>query len=142
MVRRILALLAGFIAANVIIILTQLIGGLIYGMPKIEPGDTGAIAAYVASMPMSAMLLVAAGYAIGYFTAGFVTRKISKWNSILLPGILGILGTIGWTLNISKIPHPLWMIVLGYLCFIPFVFLGHWVAGSSGDAPAAGDQRS
>ena len=130
MVRKILAVLAGFVTANVIIILAQLVGGFIYGMPKIERGDTAAIAAHVASMPASALLLVAFGYALGYFVAGYLMRKISRWDSVVLPGILGILGTIGWTLNIANIPHPTWMIVLGYLCFIPFALLGHWLASS------------
>ena len=134
MVRRILALLAGFVVANVIIIAMQFVGGLIYGFPKIAPGDTASIAAYTASLPTSAMLLLAFGYALGYLVGGYLTRKISKWNSIVLPSILGILGTIGWTLNISNIPHPTWMIVLGYLCFIPLALLGHRLASSSGNA--------
>jgi hypothetical protein len=80
------------------------------------------------------MLLLAFGYALGYLVGGYLTRKIAKWNSIVLPSILGILGTIGWTLNISNIPHPTWMIVLGYLCFIPLALLGHRLASSSGNA--------
>ena len=136
MVRKILALLAGFITANLIIIVVQFIGGLIYGMPKIKPGDTAAIAAYVAGLPATAMLLVALGYALGYFVAGFLMRKISRWDSLVLPVILGILGTIGWTLNIANIPHPTWMIILGYLCFIPFALIGHWVASRSSSAVA------
>jgi hypothetical protein len=131
MVRKILALLAGFVAANAIIIVAQLVGGLIYGMPRIERGDTAALAAHVASMPTSALLLVAFGYALGYLVAGYLMRKISRWNSIVLPLILGILGTVGWTLNIMNIPHPTWMIALGYLCFIPFALLGHRLASSS-----------
>lgn len=133
MVRKILAVLAGFGAAFVITVLVQMVGGLIFGMPKIEPGDRGALEAYVASMPVAAMLLVAGGYALGYLVGGFITRKISKWNSIVLPAILGILGTIAWTLNIAQIPHPMWMVVLGYFCFIPFALLGHRLASSSGD---------
>ena len=134
MVRKIIAVLAGFVTANLIIILVQLVGGLIYGMPKIEGRDTPALAAYVASMPTAAKLLVLFGYALGYVVAGYLMRKISKSNWIVLPGILGLLGTIGWTLNLAQIPHPIWMAVVGYLCFSPFTLLGHVLASPASDA--------
>lgn len=133
MVRKILAFLAGLIAAIAITIVAQLLNALIFGVPRIQPGDTEALAAYVAGLPAAAFILVAAGYAVGYFVGGFLMRKISRWDSIVLPALLGIFGTAGWTLNISKIPHPTWMIVLGFFCFLPFAFLGYRLAGS-GDA--------
>src|SRR5688500_13573937 len=130
MLRKILALLVGIIVANVIITLMHLVNGLIYGMPKIESGDSAAIATYVASLPTLALLVVAFGYALGYFVAGFAMRKVSRWHSSVLPVVLGVLGTLGWVLNLMNIPHPIWMTLLGFFCFIPFALVGHYIAGS------------
>jgi hypothetical protein len=128
MVRKILAGLAGIVVANILVFGFQMLSGLIFGVPKnLDPNDMEAMKAYIAGLPASAFLFVAASYAVAYFVAGFVMAKIAKWDSLVLPLVLGVLGTLGWILNISYLPHPVWMIVLGFFCFIPFALIGYRV---------------
>lgn len=129
MVRKILAVIAGLVVANVIIIVVQMVSGMIFGMPQnVSMSDTAAMSDYISGLPATAFLLVAFGYALAYFAGGFIMRKISQWDSLVLPMILGILGTIGWIANLSMLPHPIWVAVLGFFCFIPFALLGHRAA--------------
>lgn len=131
MVRKILGFVVGLVIANVIIIVSQMISGMIFGMPPtLDMNDTTAMANYISGLPTAAFALVAIGYALGYFVGGFAMRKVSQWDSLILPVILGALGTIGWIMNISMLPHPIWMVIVGFFCFIPFALIGHRAAKS------------
>lgn len=131
MARKILGFIAGLVVANIVIILSQMISGTIYGMPEnLDKNDPAAMAAFISGLPVSAFLLVLAGYAVGYFIGGFIMQKIARSGGLVLPIILGGLGTLGWIVNVAMLPHPTWIVVLGFVCFIPFAILGHRFAGN------------
>ncbi len=126
MLRKILAGIAGIFIANATFIVVQSLSGRIFGMPgDLDMNDPTAMARYVESLPASAFVLVLAGYALGCYLGGFAMFKIAKWDSLILPLVLGVMGTIGWTLNVSVIPQPTWMVIAGFFCFIPFALLGY-----------------
>jgi hypothetical protein len=130
MVRKILALIAGFITFGVVVTLIQLINGLIFGMPTPDViGNPEKMAAFVAAMPMGGFIGLLVSYGVGSFASGFVMRVISKWGSLVLPIVIGLLGTTAWVYNVAQIPHPMWVTILGLFCYVPFAILGHRAAG-------------
>lgn len=132
MIRKILAVIAGIIAAVIIFMIFQSIGGAIFGGPQMPEGggmpDPAVMAAYMASLPAGAFVLLALGYIVGSFAGGFVARKISQTDSLVVPVVVGVVLTLAWIMNISMVPHPVVMAVIGFFCYIPFTILGHRVA--------------
>ena len=129
MIRKILAVVAGIITAIVVFMVMQAIGGAIYGSPQVPEGggmpDPAVMAVYIQTLPVGAFVLLALGYIIGSFAGGFVARKISQSDSLVIPVIIGAVLTLAWILNISMVPHPMLMAVIGFFCYIPFTILGH-----------------
>ena len=132
MIRKILAVIAGTFAAVVIFTVMQTIGGAIFGSPQMPEGggmpDPAVMAAYMLNLPLGAFALLALGYIIGSFAAGFLARKISQSDSLVIPVIIGIVLTLAWILNIWMVPHPMLMTVIGFFCYLPFTILGHRLA--------------
>lgn len=128
--RKILGFIAVLVLANIVIITSQMISGMIFGMPAdLDRNDPASMGKYISTLPVTAFLFVLVGYAVGYFFGGFVMQKIARAGSLWLPLILGGLGTLGWIMNVAMLPHPMWIVVLGFLCFIPFAIFGHKLAG-------------
>ena len=126
MVRKILALVAGVITFWVVVTLVQLVTGLLFGMPDAETmGSPEKMKVFVMGMSVGGFIGLLLGYIIGSFASGFVMRKLSQWDSLVLPLIVGLLGTAGWAYTIVQIPHPMWVTILGFLCYIPFAILGY-----------------
>ena len=126
MVLKLLAGIAGIVVFVALVTLFEYVNGLIFGAPSIQAqSDLQALQQFIAQMPVGAGILLLVGYAVGSFAGGFVMAKIARWDSLVLPLVLGILGTIGWILNTIALPHPLWIKILGYLCFIPFALIGY-----------------
>lgn len=201
MLRSILAIVAGLGVAVVTFSLVQGISGVLFSPPSaVDYNDKTAVAALMASMPVSAFLILAAGYMLGSFLAGWLAWKLLQSQSLAawsfvsiidlifvgmvlvrvlvalslfegLPGavklllplviigaaviggvflgrvtahiqprpvgitpgiIIGVLLTGAWIMNVVNIPHPTWVVALGFLCFIPPVLLGSWLASRTG----------
>ena len=129
MVRKILGTVAGIIVAGPIFFLVQSINAVIFGFPKdLDLNDPAAVSEFMANMPTAAFLVVAFGYALGSFVAGWLARKITRADSLIIPLIIGSVLTLAWIGNITMLPHPLWMVVLCFLIYIPFTLLGHRAA--------------
>jgi hypothetical protein len=126
MVRKIIGGVIGLVTFFILASIIQTVNGLVYGAPPPETmTDLAAMSNYVAGLPAGAFTVLLAGYIVGSYAGGLVARVISKWDSLLIPIVIGALGTIGWIANVAVIPHPLWVIVVGMFCFIPFTLLGH-----------------
>ena len=132
--RRIAGTLVGLVAAFITISLSQLAMGFVMKPPTFEMmKDPAAMQAFVQSMPASAYLILALGYALGSFVGGFVAGKISGGSAAgFLPAMvigffLTVMGVINffWTMPGS----PLWAIVLCLVTYLPFSALGNKMAG-------------
>lgn len=129
MVRKILAFIAGFLTFMILVVVIQVINGLIFGMPTQDTmNDPVRMQAFVSAMPIGAFVGLLVSYIVGSFGSGFVMRKISRWDSLVLPILIGLIGTLGWAYTITQIAHPIWVTVVGFLCYLPFTLLGHRTA--------------
>lgn len=137
MTRKILAFLIGMFTFVVLVMAMQFVNGLLFGSPSAETmKDPAAMKEFVSKLPVGAFVLLLLGYIIGSIGSAFVMRIVSQWNSMSLPAIVGVLGTAGWAATISGIPHPMWVSLLGFVCFLPFTFLGHRLAANRSHAAA------
>ncbi len=137
--KRILAVVAGFVVANVVIAGTELVGSKVFPLPRgLDMKDPHALAAYVAGMPPGAVALVLFGYALGSFAGGVAATVISG-RATLTPGlVVGAFVTAGGVLNLVQIPHPLWLALASLAMYLPFAWLGSRALQhrDPGDAPA------
>jgi len=117
--RTILGVLAGLVVAWLVMSLCE------FGSVALHPPSPGlnlrhpeALALHIASAPLSALLLVLAGWVLGAFFGGWVAAKIARHRlaAALVIGALMVLGVIA---NNLLVPHPLWMTIAGITLPIP-----------------------
>lgn len=122
-VRGILAVLAGFVAASAVMMVFESINGSVLypELGKAAQGvtDREAIRKIFASAPTGALLVVLLGWAVGSLVGGWLATRIGKrapYRHAIVVGILIVLGAIA---NNLMLPPPLWFWVLGVLIPIP-----------------------
>ncbi len=108
-VRRLLAVLAGIVAAFVVIMLMEQLSTMVYPPPPgIDFKDPAQLKAFMATMPTTALLLVLLGYALGGLAGGAVAAKLSPDLPIRSAGTIAVVLVIGSLMNLRAIPSPLW----------------------------------
>jgi len=123
MVRNILAVLAGLAVG--VIVMTGMEGYVakLHPMPaSLNMQDKEGMAAYIASMPASAVIMMAVTYMLSSFVAGYTASRISK--KIRQSIVVGCILLIAGIANVVTYHHPLWMAILFLALYVPFAWLG------------------
>jgi hypothetical protein len=111
MVRRIVAILAGFVVANIVIFALEALGHVIYPPPAgLDLTKPEAFRTMVSQMPPGAFVLLLLGWLAGT-AAGVATAQRINRAPTLLPGL--VVGTMLFATtayNFSIIPHPAWVV--------------------------------
>jgi hypothetical protein len=84
--------------------------------------DPQALAAHIAAAPLSAMLVVIAGWALAAFAGALVAARIAR-HSLPAALVIGVLVLAGVIANNTMIPHPLWMTIAGIALPLPLAWL-------------------
>src|SRR5688500_20372286 len=114
--RRIAGTVVGFVAAFITISLSQLAMAFVMKPPSFEMmKDPAAMRAFVQSMPTSAYLILAVGYALGSFVGGFVAGKLSGGSSAgFLPALVfGAFLTVIVVINFIMLLRGIALIAIG-----------------------------
>ena len=121
--RSIAAAVVGVVVAWLAIMLAEFASASLHPMPTgFDMHDPASVAAFVAAMPGSALLLVLAGWVLGALLGGFVAAKIARRpRPALVVGFVIVAGVIA---NAVMIPHPSWMTIAGVLLPVPAAMLG------------------
>lgn len=132
MLRRILGVAAGMVAAFVVIIIAQIVMTQVIPPPSPETmKDPALLRKWVEAMPASANILLILGYVAGSFVGGFVASKAAGKNNGFLPALLvgiALLGA-GFVNFFFTMPgSPVWAIAISLIAYIPFALLGHKAA--------------
>ncbi|SUX48988.1 hypothetical protein [Chryseobacterium indoltheticum] len=128
MVRKILAVFAGVIAASICIWAIETINHLMFPYPEgIKPTDMEEFKAYVQTLPFLGKFMVIIGYAVGALVAGFISTKISKDGKPTAAIICGIVFLVFTIYNMTVLPTPIWFWILGVLVWI-LVLAGYKLA--------------
>ncbi len=129
MLKNIIGVVAGWIAAWILFTGIQLINYMIVPKPEgFDWADPGSIKQMIDTMPFYAWVILILGYVIGSFAAGFVIGKIAESKTMILPVIAALLFMLGWLGNIMTFPHPIWVVILVFLVYIPSTLAGHRLA--------------
>lgn len=107
--RAIFSVVAGLIVAVACVFALETIAHFIHPPPPgFDPRTVDAVRELVASLPISALLLIGAGWVFGAgfgaFIAVRVARREARWPGYLV-GSLVFAATLH---NLYMIPHPLW----------------------------------
>lgn len=130
------AVFVGLMVGVVVIFIVETMSHSIYPPPEnIDLTSKDALAKIISQAPVGALLFVILAYCLGSFIGGAVTHLISrlpKQRDALLTGlILLIFGAY----NLTHIPHPTWMVILGIVCFLPSAYLGGWLVRRRNRSP-------
>jgi hypothetical protein len=98
-IRKILAVVGGFVGASLVMMLFECINSFFYKFPSsMDPNNIEQLRAFSASLPWTAYVLVFVGWAAGAFVAGYLVSAISKEEGWILAGVEALLLVFaGWT---------------------------------------------
>jgi hypothetical protein len=123
--RKILAVVAGVILAGLVVYGVQAIGHRVYPPPEgLNMKDMEAMKAYVATLPVGALLFVLVAYILGSFAGGWLAAKIARASQIPLALTVGGVQLLFGIMNLVVIPHPTWFAIATVLAFLPAAYLG------------------
>ncbi len=129
-VRYVGAVIAGLIVAFLVVAGAEGIAHKIYPPP---PGtnmqDFEQVKRFVATLPVTAYVLVLAGWLIATFVATWLAAKIAR--NPLAGYIVGALLLAAGIANAFKIPQPVWFSIVSFV-----IYIGATIIGSRAGAPA------
>lgn len=138
--RTILGILAGMLAAWVVIMACQFGSAALYPPPPgLDPRQPEQLAAFIAGAPVAAMALVVASWVLGAFFGGWVAARIARDHPLFAALVVGLLVVAGVVANTALIPHPLWMTVPGIALPLPAAWLAMRGASRGRRLPAGGN---
>jgi hypothetical protein len=139
MVRSILAVLAGIVVGIALILLGHFLSSFIYPMPPgLDWKDHEAVAAWVATLPDSAFVLVLLSHALGPLGGGFVAAWIGRRARLVHALIVGAFFLVGGIMDLQDLPHPHWYAVAEYLIYLPAACAGALLAPRKSTPAAPG----
>lgn len=129
--RAIIAVIAGFVSAFAVMMTFELTNSFLFPFPPgLDVNDVAQVRAFAASMPLSALLLVAAGWMLGSFVGGYIATAVAGDDNLTPAHITGVLLTATGALNACMIQNPPWFHVGGLPVFVLFSAIGASVAVS------------
>jgi hypothetical protein len=121
--RTILGILAGLVVAWLAMTICEFASLFLHRPPAgLDLRDPQALAAHIAAAPLSAMLVVIAGWALAAFAGALVAARIAR-HSLPAALVIGVLVLAGVIANNTMIPHPLWMTIAGIALPLPLAWL-------------------
>jgi len=127
-IRSILAVITGFIAASAVMMVVETINGRIL-YPELGKGAEGLtdreqIRALMASAPVGAFVVVLIGWALGGAVGGFLATLVSGKPPPRHAVVLGVLLTLAGIANNLMLPPPAWFWIATLVVFLPAAYLG------------------
>ena len=121
--RRAAGVIAGIAIAFVLVQAAEMVVHQMHPFPSgMDTKDMTSIKAFVATLPVSAFILVLLGWFVGTVTGTFTASKIGR---SAIPGyVTGGLLFVAGIANSIIIPQPLWFSVVSFAIYIAGTLLG------------------
>jgi hypothetical protein len=123
MLRSILGIVAGFVVGAVVVGLIEAAGLLFHPLPPgIDLSDNKALREHLAKAPPIAMVPVG--------IAWFVGPLVGSWLAAIIAGrggpalAIGVLFLAADITNLISFPHPLWLVIVGFLAPLAAAWMG------------------
>jgi hypothetical protein len=136
MLRSLFALCAGLMAAMIVMTAFAVAASFLYPVPPgLERGGAAAIAAYAASLPLAANLLLLAGWLLAAVGGTVVAARLAPASAIALAIAIGGLDAVLTFLNAQQVPRPDWMLACGVALPVPLALLAVRMLRRASPAP-------
>src|SRR5437870_1204660 len=121
--RRILGVIAGLLLVVVLVTAAEGIAHVMYPPP---PGtnmrNMAAVKEYVATLPVTALVIVLAGWSLGTLVGTSTAARIGR--SVVPAYVLGVVVLAGGINNAIQIPQPPWFTTASFVIFIGMTIFG------------------
>ena len=132
MVKNIVAGFAGIIVAGLLVWLVEMLGHAVYPAPAdLNFADADTMRAYIDTLPLGAMLFVAAAWFIGTLGGTVLACKLGDAKPLIYALVVGGLILVATVANLIMIPHPVWFSVLGIVGIVAAAWLGMRIGGGA-----------
>ena len=117
-----LSIVLGLVVGNVGIMLLHKAASYLYPFPEgMDQNNMDHIASYLETAPLGALFMVVIAHLGGTFLGGLGASLLSK--NMNTAYIVGGLFTVFGIINLTMLPHPLWMWA-EVLFYVPAAYLG------------------
>lgn len=115
MLRNLFALLSGAFATMIVITFLAIANSrLVHAPPAgIDFSQAAQANAFIAGMPLAALILLAFSWPLGAFVGGWVVGKLADRHRTVLAVLLGLLVSAGVVHSATTVVHPTWVVVVG-----------------------------
>ena len=121
--RAVLGVIVGLIAAFICVQAAEMITHQLYPFPPgADMHDMATIKKFVATLPMTALVLVLGGWLVGTLLGTFIAAKIGR--SRVPAYVVGVLLLCGGIANSFVIAQPVWFTAVSILIFVAAPFAG------------------
>lgn len=134
--KNIAAGIAGVVIAGALVWLVEMIGHSVYPPPAdLDFGNPDSMRAYMATIPLGALLFVAGAWFIATLVGTLAACKIGSAKPLTFAVVVGGLMLIATAMNLVMIPHPIWFSILGVAGIVIAAWLGMTLGtGSASEA--------
>ena len=109
-IRSALVLLAGVVAAVLVVTLMDAVVGSIYSLPAgTDPNNPESMRQAVAALPTAAFLLLLLGWVLGAGVGSYLAARFATYAAPIHGMIVALFVLIATVANLAKIPHPVWL---------------------------------
>ena len=123
--RNIAAGVVGVVIAFTLVLVVEKIGHMVYPVPDgLDFTDAEAMSAYVATLPVGALLFVGAAWMIGAAGGTCAACAIGTASPLRFAIVIGGLVFIAACYNLFIIPHPIWFSIVGLVGIVVGAGLG------------------
>jgi len=110
LLRRIIAVLVGTAVAFTVVMLVDLLVGSMHPVPEgTDVRDAESMAAVIAGMPVSALVVMVAGWALAAAIGAFVAVRLTPERRASAGHLVALLFLLATLANLAMLPHPGWM---------------------------------
>ncbi len=132
--KNIAAGIAGVVTAFALVWLVERIGHAVYPPPAdLDFADPGVMRAYIATIPIGALLFVAGAWFVATLGGTLAACKIGNAKPLTFAVVVGGLMLVATAANLVMIPHPIWFSILG----VAGIVVAAWLGMTLGADPAS-----
>ena len=119
MLRNILAVVGGIATFFVLILAVQKIGHVVYPPPtNVDFSDSVQAQAFIATLPVGALLFVGLSYAVAAFGGSIVASAVGTLKPLYFGVTIGGIVLAFTLMNFFIIPHPWWFMIAGPIAIV------------------------
>ncbi len=124
MIRKIIALIVGLLAAFALVMAIEGLGYELYPLPDgIDSDNFDQMRDYVKDLPPEALTIVLAAWILGTMGGGLLASIIAKAKPLLFASLIGLVIMGGSIYTMFKIQHPPWFMGAAVAGILLAIFL-------------------